>query len=59
MAAVILKISDEMLSDAEEHSKERIKYEYNRAQYSYEQRISMIMIGTLGQLGFKKKFLMI
>jgi hypothetical protein len=54
MAAVILKISDEMLSDAEEHSKERIKYEYNRAQYSYEQRISMITIGTLGQLGFKK-----
>ena len=54
LAAVILKISDEMLIDAQKHSNERIKYEYNRSQYNYEQRISMITIGTLGQLGFKK-----
>lgn len=39
------------------HSLTRIKYEYDRFNLSLEQRISMILIGTLGQNIFKK-FLM-
>jgi hypothetical protein len=51
---IVLDITQSMLEEAKKHALDRIKFEYNRAQYNNEQRISMITIGTLGQLGFRQ-----
>ena len=40
--------------EAYEHAKNRLGFEYDRFHLATEQRISMITIGTLGQLVFKK-----
>lgn len=51
---ISLDITPEMVDEAKKHALDRLKFEYNRAQYTKEQRVSMITIGTLGQLGFRK-----
>lgn len=47
-------IDQEIKSIALSHSIERMKYEYDRFKLNENQRKSMIIIGTLGQLAFKK-----
>ena len=55
MNEIHISISDDLKNEAYEHAQERIKFEYDRAGYgSREQRIDMIMIGSIGQLLFKK-----
>lgn len=49
-----LKIDDEIKALALKHCEERLQYEYNRFGFSDEKRKNMILIGTLGQLIFKK-----
>lgn len=43
-----------MRLEARSHAEKRIEYEYDRFHLATEQRISMITIGTLGQLVFKR-----
>ena len=43
-----------LIQEAINHSDERLKYEYNRFGLSNDKRKSMILIGTIGQLMFKK-----
>ena len=40
--------------EAYEHAKNRLGFEYDRFHLATEQRLSMITIGTIGQLVFKK-----
>jgi len=47
-------LNRDLLNKAKEHSAERMQYEYNRAGYKNEIRKSMILLGTIGQLGFKQ-----
>ena len=47
-------ISQSIKTEASRHSEERMKFEYNRFGLSAEQRKSMILIGTIGQLMFKE-----
>ena len=47
-------ISQTIKTEANQHSEERMKFEYNRFGLSKEQRKSMILIGTIGQLIFKE-----
>jgi len=54
VTAVQILIDPSMMKTAIEHSEERLKFEYDRFRLSPEQRKSMILIGTLGQLIFKK-----
>ena len=51
---ILLEISKELLEEANIHSKQRMEFEYNRAGYNLDIRKSMVLIGTIGQLGFKK-----
>lgn len=51
---VILDIDDEMKDLAVAHCEERMRYEYNRFGFGDRKRKNMILIGTLGQLIFKK-----
>lgn len=51
---VKIDINKDLVEVAVNHSKERIKFEYNRFGLSYEQRIDMIVIGCIGELVFKK-----
>jgi hypothetical protein len=48
-----LKITKLQKEEAYKHSKERMRYEYDRLGLSDEKRQSMIQIGTIGQLVFK------
>ena len=54
MAFYSLKIDKEILFEANQHSKIRMNYEYDRFKLSSESRLNMIMIGTIGQLIFRK-----
>lgn len=54
MSEIQIKIDTDLMKIASEHSEERLKFEYDRFGFSLEQRKSMILIGTLGQLLFKK-----
>jgi len=54
MKEIHIPIDDGIKKIALAHSEERIKFEYNRFRLSLEQRKSMILIGTIGQLIFKK-----
>ena len=47
-------ISKEIIEEANKHSSERMQFEYNRFKLSSEQRKTMILIGTIGQLLFKE-----
>ena len=48
-------ILDKALIDyAIKHSKERMQYEYDRFGLSQQSRFDMVLIGTIGQLAFKK-----
>jgi len=47
-------IDKALIQEAINHSEERLKYEYNRFGLSNYKRKSMILIGTIGQLIFKK-----
>lgn len=49
-----LKLDDEIKTLAIKHCEERLQYEYNRFGFSDEKRKNMILVGTLGQLIFKK-----
>lgn len=48
-----LVVPKEIGTEAYDHAKNRIGYEYNRFNLVTEQRISMITMGTVGQLMFK------
>lgn len=47
-------VSTELTKEAYSHAKSRLKFEYDRFNLRTEQRISMITIGTVGQLVFKE-----
>ena len=47
-------IETEMKARASAHSTERLRYEFDRFALPKDQRLSMILIGTIGQLVFKK-----
>jgi len=47
-------VDGDIKKEALSHSEERIKFEYNRFGLTLEQRKSMILIGSIGQLIFKK-----
>lgn len=47
-------IDDKLKNIAKEHSKERMKFEYNRFGFCSQKRENMILIGTIGQLVFKQ-----
>lgn len=49
-----LKLDDEIKALALKHCEERLQYEYNRFDFPDEKRKNMILVGTLGQLIFKK-----
>lgn len=49
-----LIVESDLGKEAYEHAKNRLGFEYDRFHLATEQRISMITIGTLGQLVFKK-----
>jgi len=49
-----VEIANNIKNLAEKHTIERIKFEFDRFGLGKEQRISMILIGTIGQLIFKK-----
>jgi hypothetical protein len=49
-----LKIDENIKNEAYKHSLKRIEFEYDRFKLPIEQRISMILLGTIGQLIFKK-----
>ena len=49
-----LKVNKNLGKQAYEHAKNRLGFEYDRFHLATEQRISMITIGTLGQLVFKE-----
>ena len=51
---ISLSVDNELKNEALAHRDERIKYEYNRFGLDIEKRKSMILIGTIGQLVFKK-----
>lgn len=51
---IVLNIDDEIKSLAIKHSDERIQYEFNRFSFNLDKRKNMILIGTIGQLIFKK-----
>ena len=51
---LIQNINQKLITEAISHSEERIKYEYNRFNLPNDKRKSMIVIGTIGQLIFKK-----
>jgi len=48
-----IKVTDKIRQLANNHTKERIKYEYDRFKLSLDKRKSMILIGSLGQIMFK------
>ncbi len=54
MTEILVRIDDDVKKIALEHSEERMKYEFDRFKLSDKQRESMILIGTIGQLIFKK-----
>jgi hypothetical protein len=54
MSEIHVSIDDDLKKIALEHSEERLQYEFNRFGLSLKQRKSMILIGTVGQLIFKK-----
>ena len=45
-------ITNQIIDAAITHAHERIDYEFDRAGYETDQRISMIAVGTIGQLVF-------
>ena len=47
-------VNEEIKRLAIEHSAERMKYEYDRFGFNQERRENMILVGTIGQLIFKK-----
>lgn len=49
-----LTVSKDLVEEAVLHAKNRIQYEFDRFHLKTEQRLSMITIGTVGQLIFKK-----
>ena len=49
-----IDVSGELTKQAFSHAKSRLKFEYDRFNLKTEQRISMITIGTVGQLIFKQ-----
>lgn len=49
-----MEISQRIKNEALEHAQERMQYEYNRFNLTNEQRQSMILIGTIGQLVFRE-----
>lgn len=51
---VQIEIDEELKNLAIEHSRERMKYEYNRFGFDNRRRENMILVGTLGQLVFKQ-----
>ena len=48
------KIDKSLILEAQRHGEERLKFEYNRFGLSNDKGKSMILIGTIGQLLFKK-----
>lgn len=54
MNEIHVMIDDNIKTIASEHAEERLKYEFNRFGLSNEIRKSMILIGSIGQLIFKK-----
>jgi len=49
-----LDIPADLVLEADQHSVDRMSYEYNRFGFKNDQRMSMILIGTIGQLVLKK-----
>ena len=49
-----IQITSEIKTLALSHSTERLRYEFDRFKLPKDQRLSMILIGTIGQLVFKK-----
>lgn len=47
-------LTDELKKSADNHSKRRMCFEYDRFHLSNDKRRSMILIGTIGQLAFKE-----
>lgn len=54
MNEIYISIDENLKEIAYEHAQERLKFEYDRFRLSNEQRKSMIVIGSIGQLLFKK-----
>ena len=51
---VEILVDESMKRLAIEHSAERMQYEYDRFGFNNEKRRNMILVGTIGQLIFKK-----
>ena len=54
MSEIHINIDESLKKIALEHTEERIKYEFDRFGLPEEKRRSMILIGSIGQLVFKK-----
>lgn len=52
--SIDIVLTEEMKNKADNHSKRRMCFEYNRFKLSDDRRRSMILIGTIGQLAFKE-----
>jgi len=49
-----IQLDKNLIDTAVIHSKERMQYEYNRFGLNQQSRFDMVLIGTIGQLAFKK-----
>lgn len=52
--STIVDVDKSLIEQAISHSKNRLGFEYDRFHLATEQRLSMITLGTVGQLIFKK-----
>ncbi len=51
---IILDVNPQLVAAASDHAKERLGYEYDRFNLDNNQRLSMIQIGTVGQMLFRQ-----
>ncbi len=52
-SAIKLKISSQLVVGARAHAEQRLKFEFDRFGLSDQQRLSMITLGTIGQMIFE------
>ena len=54
MTVYSTEIDREIITEALGHSKQRMNYEYDRFKLPESSRMNMVLIGTIGQLIFRK-----
>lgn len=53
-ASIKLAVASQLVVDAREHAEQRLKFEFDRFGLLNQQRVSMITIGTIGQMIFRE-----